>query len=69
MGYVPSLNGNSLATATPLTAVVAGNTATGTGTGIVTQPGVADFFSFTAAAGTATISGQVGSWAGDVHVM
>ena len=59
LSYVPALNGNSLATATPLATTLSGSTATGTATGIVAQPGAADFFSFAAAAGTATISGQV----------
>jgi hypothetical protein len=60
LSYTAATNGNSLATATPLATVVSGITATGTATGIVTQPGVADVFSFTAAAaGTATITGQV----------
>jgi hypothetical protein len=60
LSYITAINGNSIATATPLATVTAGGSTTGTATGIVAQQGVADFFSFTAAAGTATISGQVG---------
>ena len=59
LSYEPALNGNSLATATPLATTLSGSTATGTAAGIVAQPGVANVFSFSAAAGTATITGQV----------
>jgi hypothetical protein len=60
LSYIPATNGNSLATATPLATVVFGITATSTGAGVVTQPGVANFFSFSAPVpATATITGQV----------
>lgn len=59
LGYVPALNGNSLATATTLTPTVTGNIAKATVTGIVAQAGTADFFKFTASLGTVTLTGQV----------
>jgi hypothetical protein len=60
LSFVPALNGNSIGSATALTPTVTGTTASASATGIVTQAGAADFFSFTAAAGTATVSAQVG---------
>lgn len=69
LGAIPALNGNSISTATVLVPTVTGTTASATATGIVAKTGVSDFFSFTAAAaGTATVTGQVraqvwfGSW-------
>jgi hypothetical protein len=67
LGYVPAVNGNSSASATPLTINVMSTTggpagtgvSAGTGTGLVIHRGVANFFSFTAAAGPATITGKV----------
>jgi hypothetical protein len=59
LGGIVSVNGNSIGTATTLVPTVTGTTASASATGIVAQAGVSDFFSFTAAAGTATITGQV----------
>jgi hypothetical protein len=59
LGRIASANGNSIGTATTLVPTVTGTTASANATGIVAQAGVSDFFSFTAAAGTATITGQV----------
>jgi hypothetical protein len=59
--YVLSLNGNSTGSATPLTPFVSGSTTTANATGIITRPGTAEFFRFCAAAGTASITGQVHS--------
>jgi hypothetical protein len=61
LSYIPATNGNSRATATPLELSASGvpGTAVGNATGIVTQPGVADFFRFNATAGRAFVSGQV----------
>jgi hypothetical protein len=61
LGFIPSLNGNSIATATVLTPTITGSTASANATGIVAKAGTSDFFSFTAAAGTATVTGQVGA--------
>ncbi|WIA29694.1 hypothetical protein OEZ86_012176 [Tetradesmus obliquus] len=66
LGLVTSLIGNSPQTATPLDGFVASaldGTVSTSATGIVTQPGVAHFFTFYAAAGTAIFTGQVlGDW-------
>jgi hypothetical protein len=57
--YIPALNGNSIATATLLDNYTSGATTVGNATGVVTSASIAEFFQFTANAGTATISGQV----------
>jgi hypothetical protein len=60
VGYAPAVNGNSQATATPLvTSAGSAGTSTGTGTGLVIKPDVPNFFNFSAAAGSATVSGTV----------
>jgi hypothetical protein len=59
LGSAPAINGNSIGSATTLTPTVVGGTASVSATGIVAQAGAADFFSFTAGAGTATVTGQV----------
>jgi hypothetical protein len=65
-GYAPAVAGNSQATARPLAITPAstigapsGTRSLGTGTGLVIKPGVANFFSFTASAGPASIAGKV----------
>jgi hypothetical protein len=74
-GHAPTVNGNSQATATPLAITTFPDTmdgpfgtrvphplagkSVGTGTGLVIQPGVANFFNFTASAGAAAIIGKV----------
>jgi hypothetical protein len=59
LGYAPKLNGDSMATATGVTADVQGSTATSVAYGTVAQAGVPEFFKFKASAGSATIKTQL----------
>jgi hypothetical protein len=63
LAYVASSVNNSLSTATELTGFAASGTnqVSASATSIVVKPGVADVYRFYAVAGTATITGQVGS--------
>jgi hypothetical protein len=67
LGYAPAVTGNSQAKATDLTINVISTTggpsgtgiSTGSGTGLVIQPEVVNFFNFTASAGAASITVKV----------
>jgi hypothetical protein len=59
LGYAPKTNGDSIATATGLTATINGATASSTAYGVVAQAGVPEFFKFQAAAGSSTIKTQL----------
>lgn len=57
LGYVPQLNGNSLATATAMDVSITGATATARAAGIISQTGQIDYYFFVAgSAGTVTLS-------------
>jgi hypothetical protein len=56
LGYIAQLNGNSFASATPLPVSATEPIFTANSSGIISQTGQVDYFSFDASAGTLTLS-------------
>jgi hypothetical protein len=62
LGFIPQLNGANFASATPLPVSATGATFTANSSGIISQTGQVDYFSFDASAGTLTLSVMVLAW-------
>jgi hypothetical protein len=59
LGYAPKVNGDSIATATPMPATITGATASSVAYGVVQKAGAPEYFKIQAAAGSATIRSQL----------